>query len=426
MRLKQRLFIILFVLIFPFSAKGETVLDLQKELLQNNPEIVAARNRYFAAQHVPIQEGTLPDPVVSFTDLGVGHPFSRLNDSEFAYRGFGFSQDLPYPGKLSLRSKIAGVKAEALEKEVRLIALRLLSELRMASSEYLYTQQAMEITREQQKFVGQVSEIAQVKYGVGQGLQQDVLRSQVEQSLIAEKLELLEEDLGKAQASINALLNRDPSTSIQISDRLLPTPMNLTLEELEKKVKENSPELQSKTRAEEQQKLQLQLAHKDLYPDFTANFQWQKTGSNSSDYYMTSIEARIPLYFWRRQKPAIAEAELELKASQKDTEATARRLLADLQKQYVIATRTANLLKLYNEGIVPQTRASLESAFTAYQVGKIDFLSLLNNATTLLNYQNEYQRRLADHEIAIAQIQAITGMPLQTEAALLLGEEVKP
>lgn len=410
------------LLVFGVTVHAESLKNLERELLENNPEIIAAKNRYLAATKVPIQEGALPDPMVSFTDFGVGHPLSRLNDSEFAYRGFGFSQDLPYPGKLSLRSKIASVKAETAEKEIRMASLRLLSEFRMAVADYLYTQRAMDITEEQQKFLAQISEIAQAKYRVGQGLQQDVLRSQVEQSMVAEKLEMFEEELGKQQAAINRLLNRDVSAAVQISDKLSATPLNLSLQDLEEKLKQNSPELQSKTKTEEQQRLQLQLAHKDLYPDFTASFQWEKTGSNFSDYYMATVEARIPLYFWRKQKPAIAQAELDLKASQKDTEATLRQLLADLQEQYVIATRTRNLLKLYNEGIIPQTRVSLESAFASYQVGKIDFLSLLNNATTLLNYQNEYERRVADHEKAIAQIQAITGVPLQVEM-VVTGEE---
>src|SRR5262249_36415615 len=118
---------------------AETLQDLQQQLLKNNPEIAAAKNRYLAASKLSTQEATLPDPTISFTDLGAGHPFSRLNDSEFAYRGFGFSQDLPYPGKLSLRSKIANVKAAAVNKEVQAITLRLLAEFRIAAAEYIYT-----------------------------------------------------------------------------------------------------------------------------------------------------------------------------------------------------------------------------------------------------------------------------------------------
>src|SRR5258708_23022937 len=85
--------------------------DLLNGLIQNNPEIQAARSRFEAATKRPSQAGTLPEPTVSYTNLGVGHPFSRPNGSEFAYQGFGVSQALPFSGKLSLASE--GAKRDA-------------------------------------------------------------------------------------------------------------------------------------------------------------------------------------------------------------------------------------------------------------------------------------------------------------------------
>src|SRR6266481_620115 len=81
--------------------------DLVNGLMQNNPEIQAARSRFEAATKRPSQVGTLPEPTVSYTNLGVGHPFSRPNASDFAYQGFGVSQEFPFPGKLGLASEEA-------------------------------------------------------------------------------------------------------------------------------------------------------------------------------------------------------------------------------------------------------------------------------------------------------------------------------
>ena len=78
--------------------------DLLNGLIQNNPEIQAARSRFEAATKRPSQAGTLPEPTASYTNFGVGHPFSRLNGSDFAYQGFGVSQEFPFPGKLGLAS----------------------------------------------------------------------------------------------------------------------------------------------------------------------------------------------------------------------------------------------------------------------------------------------------------------------------------
>lgn len=422
MKLKLNLLTIAFICLFTFVASAETLPQLQKELLQSNPEIASAKNRYMAATKLPIQVGTLPDPMVSFTNFGVGHPFSGLNGSDFAYWGIGVTQELPYPGKLSLRSRIAQKGIDAAKQEVRLIEIRLLSELKASFAEFLYVHRAIEIAEKYRELLNQLTEITEARYRVGEGLQQDVLRAQLERSTVEEKLQLLRQELERQQAAINALLNRQLTASLKVE---IPFPMsefNVSLEKLEESLRRRSPEILTKVVQEEQKKLQLNLARKDLNPDFAASFQWQKTGSNFPDYYMTMFEIRIPLYYWRKQQPAIAQAALELKASENETKATVLKLQGELKQAYVTATTTANLMKLYNEGIVPQARLSLESATSAYQVGKIEFLSLLNNATTLLNYEGEFLRRAADHLKAVAKIEQLTGEFLRPQEMELVKE----
>lgn len=410
--------------VFDGTIRAETLLDLQKELLQSNPQILAAKNRYLAATKVPTQEGTLPDPMISFTDFGVGHPISVLNESDFAYRGVGVSQEFPFPGKLHLRSSIAEKQVQLAQQEVRMIAVRLLSEFKTQFAEYSYAQNAISIIEKYRDLLAQFTEISETRYRVGEGLQQDVLRAQLERSAIEERLQLLQQELESKRTALNALLNRDVNAPLEAGQELTAPVWNVSLENLQQLLKQRSPELQSKAAEEERSVLKLDLAKKERYPDFALNFQWQKTGSDFPDYYMTMFEARIPLYSGRKQKPAIAQATLELQASKNERDATLKKLQADLKEAYIAASTTANLIKLYQEGIIPQSRLSLESAVSAYQVGKVDFLSLLNNGTTLLNYESELIRRIADHYKAVARIEEITGELLTPNSIELSKEEL--
>jgi outer membrane protein, heavy metal efflux system len=415
---------ILIVGLFVFSsiAEAETLVDLQRELIRNNPEILAAKNRYLAATKVPIQEGTLPDPMIGFTDFGVGRPLSTLNENDFAYRGIGLSQELPFPGKLRLRSEIATKKAKTAEQEFRLTTIRLLSELKREYVEYAYLQQAIAITEKYRVLVNHFTEISEAKYRVGEVVQSDILRAHLERSTLEEKMQLLHQDLESTRAAMNALLNRAIDADLKAGDMFLTPQFDVALEVLRKRLEERSPEMLSKVVQQEQRALELKLANKEKYPDFSASFQWQKTGSDFPDYYMTMFEARIPLYYWRKQKPAIAQATLELQASKNEKDATLKKLNADLKAAYLGATTTANLARLYNEGIIPQSRISLESTLAAYQVGKVDFLTLLNSGTTLLNYESEFLRRVAEHQKAVARIEEITGQLISPTGIELVTE----
>src|SRR6266853_3705622 len=139
----------------PFGPK-----DLLNGLIQNNPEIRAARFRFEAATKRPSQAGTLPEPTASYTNLGVGHPFSRLNASEFSYQGFGVSQELPFPGKLALASEEAKREAEGVRENYRAVVLDVTARLKVAYYEWLAANKAIELTRKESDLLSRFEEIA--------------------------------------------------------------------------------------------------------------------------------------------------------------------------------------------------------------------------------------------------------------------------
>ena len=77
--------------------------------------------------------------------------------------------------------------------------------------------------------------------------------------------------------------------------------------------------------------------------------------------------------------------------------------------QFVVAETSAEQLKIYKEGLIPQSEATLRSAQAAYQSGKQDFETLLNSFLDVLGLQIEYQRELADHESALAELERLRG-----------------
>src|ERR1043165_1625939 len=106
--------------------------ELLSELVHRNPEILAARSRFDAATKRPSQAGTLPEPTATYSNFGVGHPFSRLNGSEFAYHGFSVSQEFPFPGKLALASEEAKREAESVQQCYRAVFVDVTSRLKGA------------------------------------------------------------------------------------------------------------------------------------------------------------------------------------------------------------------------------------------------------------------------------------------------------
>jgi outer membrane protein, heavy metal efflux system len=78
-----------------------------------------------------------------------------------------------------------------------------------------------------------------------------------------------------------------------------------------------------------------------------------------------------------------------------------------------VAQSSAEQLKIYKDGLIPQSNAAFQSALASYQSNRQDFETLLSSFTDVLNLEIEYQRELADHEVALARLEMLTGVSFQ-------------
>lgn len=213
----------------------------------------------------------------------------------------------------------------------------------------------------------------------------------------------------QGQVSLKAILGREPdSPDVEIVE-VVPTSFNLSDERLRELALANSPTLQQAHAMEEQSDAALAIAKRDYIPDFSVGYAYQKTGPGFRDYYMLSLGVKVPLYFWRKQTPAVEQAALEREAATADSRSKRLSILSDLQNQVVALRVSERVLRLYREGLIPQAEETLTSATAAYRVGKVDFQTLLSAVIDVLRVKQEYFRTLADHEIAIAKIRQTIG-----------------
>jgi len=85
-------------------------------------------------------------------------------------------------------------------------------------------------------------------------------------------------------------------------------------------------------------------------------------------------------------------------------------VLSEVQQQYVRAETSEERLKIYSDGLVPQSEATFQSALSAYQSNRQDFESLLSGFLDVLNLDLEYRSELVEHESALAELERLTGV----------------
>jgi len=372
---------------------------------------MAARRHWEAETRVPIRESTLPDPQITFQNLAVGNPIpgNDLQTNNFAYFGYGFSQDIPFPGKLRLRASVAGKEAESAHEAYQAQLLAIVEQVGEAYFNLFYLTNSLHLLQQTYDEFQQVVHITGAQYQVGMGQQQDVLKAQLETTSILNEQQTTREELEQGRADLKAILGREQdSPDIQVSE-VKPSEFILDDHQLRRLALSSSPVLKQAEALEAKSEQSLKLAREDYIPDFSIDYMYQKTGARFPDYYMATVGLKIPLYFWRKQTPALEQAALERDSSRAQTYAAKLSVTSQVQNQWIAIQSMDRVIRIYSDGLIPQAQATLKSAVATYRVGKVDFQTLLSAEVDVLRLKQQYYRAVADHEIAVAKIQQITG-----------------
>jgi outer membrane protein, heavy metal efflux system len=127
----------------------------------------------------------------------------------------------------------------------------------------------------------------------------------------------------------------------------------------------------------------------------------------------------VPIFAGRRQLRMREEAAAmesmagsELAAVRAEVDSRIGQLLADLE-------RARTLITLYRNDVIPQVEASVESSFSSYRVGAVDFMTLVDAQMTANRYEQELYALFADYGRAVAELEATVGRALPATTELM-------
>jgi outer membrane protein TolC len=384
--------------------------ELVQEAEQKNPQIAASLHAWQASRNVPKQVSALPETQLSVQQFSVGspRPFAGYSNSDFAYIGFGVSQDIPYPGKRQLRALVAEHEADSMEAQTKSVRRTLVGNLKIVYFRLAYIQQTLGVLQRSHALLTQVQQATEARYRVGQGNQQDVLKAQLQHTKILQEIAHHHQEEGLLEAQIKQVLGRPQESADIVAETLTLRALPYTAAELLQRAREQNPDVHSKQASIRQQEAQVELAHRNFRPDFNVQYTYEHTASQFPDYYMATFGIRLPNR--GRQKAELAEAQENQERARQELDAESQRVLSEVQQQYVRATTSEERLKIYSDGLVPQSEATFRSALAAYQSNRQDFESLLSGFLDVLNLDLEYRSELVEHESALAELERLTGV----------------
>lgn len=386
--------------------------DLVSEALERNPEIQVARRNVDARRARIPQSKAWPDPTVT---LGYGGnllpPYTLMRGDPSSQRQFMAEQMIPYPGKTRLRGQIASREADAEATTIEEASRRIATEVKQAYFDLYYTDHALATLSLDRQVLQRIAKVAEIRYSVGKAAQPDVIRAQLEVTRLTERQTMLEQTRRTLEAQLNSLRDLPPDTPLGPVGAAQQSTLLQSLDELQSVAAASFPALERQRLMIESSRIGVDLARKEVRPDFSVGYTYMQR-ADLPDMYGFTFTTSLPIFRRSKQDAAIREASYNLEAARRG-EASALTLLRYRVKQdFLEAQAAARLLDLYQQALVPQSKLALESSLASYETGAIDFQAVLGNFSTILEYELSVHQQLAAHEKALARLEELTGLEL--------------
>lgn len=370
---------------------------LVTEALQKTPEVDAARASLEAARHRVEPAQTLPDPSASFTYQNDGRSLS-LGSAEGSFAGLMLSQPLPWPGKLALAGKTTASEAKEIEAgPLNRTVLTIEARVRNAWYDLVLARALDRLVEDRRETARQIEATTRARYAAGLGVQQDVLRAQVELARIDELKAAERAAIASRLAELNRLLSQPQDGAIEAATELpsieaLPSTPSIVASALAR-----SPESAAARQRIETGKLRVEVAKKNFLPDFVVSGGSMYRGNFAmGPMWQAGVGVSLPVWMNKRQQNQLAEARARVAEQTAQTDVIGRELELRTRERIAQLESANEVATLYHEKVVPLDELSYESALASYQAGKVPFITVFDAINALYNDRASYLGRLAE------------------------------
>ncbi|GAC1697300.1 MAG: hypothetical protein NVS9B3_15060 [Gemmatimonadaceae bacterium] len=414
---------------------GDTLDALVRHALTVNPALHAAQRRVDAARARVPPAGLPPDPslMAGFQNVPLGREAGMNGPDPMTMRVVGIGQTIPYPGKLAVRREAAEREVEASRASLDVAMRQVVRDVKDAYYELAFVDQALANVERNRSILAGFVKVTEARYGVGVGGQQDVLKARLETTRLAEAAVTLTEQRRATLARLNALLDRPSDTPVErpevpasvaraavpvsaseirfvsaaLGARAADSPLP-PLADLQALAVGGSPEIREHEAMIAVQAARLELARKEVLPDFALSLQYGQR-SGRPDMVTALVSVPLPVFKGRKQDQMVTEGSAQLAALHAEHEVRVNETRAGVARLVSELERSRAQLALYVKALLPQAHASLTSATGSYQVGRVELQTVLAIQATLFSYETEYFRVLSDFAKNMAELERVVG-----------------
>ncbi len=415
--------LVLFIIVLLFDLSLIAQVDSTNEYInlaiQLNPKIRMLEQKKEAARMRIAQVSNLPNPMLGFGLMNLPVNSFSLNREPMSGKVIELSQDIPFPGKLKLMGNVESKDVAMIENELQEMVNEIRKEFLKEYNELRFIRKNLAIIYENEKLLKNIADVIRSSYTVSMVSQQNLLRIELELTKLSEMIEMLKGMENERVAVLNAFLLRSSDSPIYTSEFPQITFLSLSIDSLVYNAMINRPYVYVLKEAQDKEKLKGKLARYDFYPDFKFSVQYlnrsQIINSNEKPMDLLSfiIGIMLPLNYGGKISSKINESQYLQQMYDEEINNFRQTLSKEIGS---LLSRLKSLqlrIKLIEDGSLIQANENLKTTLTDYQVGKVDFINLIDAQQNLLMIENDLFRLKTDYLNELVELEYLIGEELK-------------
>jgi len=431
MNSKTSLLILIFIIsIMNVSAqhKNESLNDLINEAIQVSPKIKMLQSKLNVAGS-KIEQGTnLPDPVLTLGLINMPTNSFSFTQEPMTGKIIGLTQAIPFPGGLGTASDVKAIDTLIVEREIE----DLKNEIRKNVSTFYYNLQLMReeiiLAKESKALLEQISEVVKSKYEVSEASLQNIIQVEVQITRVEDRIEALAGRENAILSELNALLLRKENSQIS-TDEIIPIGNGkYSSAALIKGANKYRPFLKGIELSEQKSKLMENLAGYSYYPNFQIGLQYTQrdysslTGQNWNDFLSVVVGITLPLGYGGKYSSKVEEAQYLQSFYREQYSSSIQSLNQSFGKIVAKLNELQVREKLISGTLLIQAEQALQASLADYQVGRIDFVNVINAENDILKIKTDLIKIRTEYSKNIAQLEFLVGSEINDSSEINNGE----
>lgn len=400
------------------AQQTQSLTVLIKRAVAMNPQIKMLEAREKAAKE-NIKVGTQwTDPMVNVGLINVPVNTFSLHQEAMTAKILSVSQNVPYPGSLKAKINVKSVDTAIIRQQIEDLKNQIANQISDLYYGLQEIRREIQLSNESLQLLNQIAEVTKKKYEVGSASLQNIIQVEVAKTHLADKIEALTGNEQNLQSQLNALLFWKEGTTISTPKINPVLPELFSNDTLLQLAKQNRPALHQIRLYENKAILQQKEARYNFLPKFSVKLQYSQrsynsiTGVNYPDFLGIVAGVTIPIDYGGGKKALVQQYRYQQSAYQQQYASALQTLNQHFGQINSVLKSLKNRAQLLKSTLLPQAVQAYQAAMNDYQVGRIDFVNVINAENNILKVKTELARVRSQYYKKIAQLEFLSGKKL--------------